>query len=139
MTKNINISVYFAWVVALIATFGSLFFSEVMHFVPCTLCWYQRIGMYPLVLILGQGLLTKNALQSAKFALTLAFVGWFFAIYHTLLHVGVISEEMTPCSQGIPCSTKYIQWFGFLSIPLLSLIAFTLIVGALSYFMFKRR
>jgi disulfide bond formation protein DsbB len=127
MTKNINILLFIAWVIATIATLGSLFFSEIMQFIPCTLCWYQRIGMYPLVFILAQGLLTQNILQSAKFALPLAVAGWVVATYHMLLHVGIITEDMVPCSQGVACSTKYIQWFGFVSIPLLSLLAFTLI------------
>jgi len=133
MTKNISLSIFFAWVVASVATLGSLFFSEVMQFIPCTLCWYQRIGMYPLVFILAQGLLTQNLIHSAKFALPLALFGWLIAAYHMLLHVGILTEEMVPCSQGVPCSTKYIQWFGFISIPLLSLIAFTVILGLLAY------
>ena len=135
MTKNINFSIFLAWIIAFVATLGSLFFSEVMQFIPCTLCWYQRIGMYPLVFILAQGLLMHNPIQGAKFALPLAITGWMIAFYHMLLHVGILTEEMVPCSQGVPCSTKYIQWFGFVSIPLLSLLSFTLILGLLFYSM----
>ena len=133
MTKNINTLLFLAWVLASIATLGSLFFSEIMQFIPCTLCWYQRIGMYPLVFILAQGLLTQNPLQAVKFALPLALGGWVVAAYHMLLHVGILTEEMVPCSQGVPCSTKYIQWFGFVSIPLLSLLSFSLIIALLYY------
>lgn len=135
MTKNLSFLPFLAWVVALVATLGSLFFSEVMQFIPCTLCWYQRIAMYPLVFILAQGLLTHNLLNSVKFALPLAISGWLFAAYHMLLHVGIISEKMVPCSQGVPCSTKYIQWFGFISIPLLSLLAFSFILGLIFCFL----
>lgn len=127
MTKKIDKLVFFAWVVALVSTLGSLFFSEVMQFIPCTLCWYQRIAMYPLVFILAQGLLTNRAGMSAFFALPIATVGFLMAFYHMLLHLGIITEAMTPCSQGVSCSTKYIQWFGFISIPLLSLCGFLLI------------
>lgn len=134
MTKNLTILPFLAWVVALVATLGSLFFSEVMQFIPCTLCWYQRIAMYPLVFILGQGLLTNDLRSSIKFALPFVLTGWAIATYHMLLHVGIITEEMVPCSQGVPCSTKYIQWFGFVSIPLLSLLAFSIILGLLFYF-----
>ena len=133
MTKKLNVLLFFAWIVAMVATLGSLFFSEVMYFIPCTMCWYQRIAMYPLVFLLGQGLLTNQGIASVRFALPIALVGWFFAAYHTLLHAGLIEEDAVPCSQGVPCSVKYIEWFGFISIPVLSLTAFTLIVGALFF------
>ncbi len=127
MTKKIEFLVFFAWIVVLVATLGSLFFSEVMQFIPCSLCWYQRIAMYPLVIILAHGLLVSKPQESALFALPVAFIGFFMAFYHMLLHLEFITEEMTPCSQGVPCSVKYIEWFGFISIPLLSLVAFILI------------
>ena len=116
----------FAWMVSLTATLGSLFFSDVMGFPPCTMCWYQRICMYPLVLILLIGLIRKDNL-SMLYSTPLLIIGWFWSFYHTLLMFDVINEEMTPCSMGIPCSTKFINWFGFIDIPLLALMAFTLI------------
>ena len=116
----------FAWIISLIATLGSLFFSEVMGFPPCTMCWYQRICMYPLVFILLIGLMRKES-SSLLYGLPFVIIGWLWAFYHTLLMFGIIEEEMTPCSQGIPCSTKFINWFGFIDIPLLALVAFTLI------------
>ena len=129
--------IFFAWLVATIATLGSLFFSEVMEFAPCSLCWYQRIFMYPLVIILLVGLfpLDKNVF---KYSAPFAILGWLTALYHNLLHYEIITEDMTPCSQGVPCSTKYIEIFGFLTIPMLSLITFSIILTLLFLF-FKRK
>lgn len=129
--------IFFAWLVATIATLGSLFFSEVMEFAPCSLCWYQRIFMYPLVIILLVGLfpLDKNVF---RYSVPFAILGWLTALYHNLLHYEIITEDMTPCSQGVPCSTKYIEIFGFLTIPMLSLITFSIILTLLFLF-FKRK
>jgi disulfide bond formation protein DsbB len=128
--------VFLAWLIATISTLGSLFFSEVMEFIPCSLCWYQRILMYPLVIILLVGLfpLDKNIF---KYSAPFAILGWLSALYHNLLHYEFITEDMTPCSQGVPCSVKYIEIFGFLTIPMLSFIAFSLILTLL--FLFLKR
>jgi disulfide bond formation protein DsbB len=120
---------YVAWAVALIATLGSLTFSEILHFPPCILCWYQRICMYPLVAILTIGILFRDRLV-AFYALPLIVVGWVIAIYHNLLYYSVIPEAAAPCREGVSCTTQYIHWFDFVTIPLLSLAAFT-IIGAL--------
>ena len=109
---------------------GSLFFSEVMGFLPCVLCWYQRIALFPLVLILPMGLLPFDA-KVAKFALPLAVAGLLTAVYHNLLYVGVVPKSIQPCAQGISCTEKYIEFFGFISIPLLSLLALTTITALL--------
>ncbi|MBE0491916.1 MAG: disulfide bond formation protein B [Sulfurospirillum sp.] len=124
---------YLFWLTALMATAGSLFFSEVMYFIPCTLCWYQRIFMYPLVLIGIVGILKKDK-SFFYFAMPLASFGTFFALYHNLVTYGIIAEELSPCSMGVPCSTHYIDWFGFITIPLLSLIAFLIILVSLYFF-----
>ena len=118
------------WLLASAATLGSLFFSEVMDFAPCSLCWYQRIFMYPMVLVLGVGLLPFDG-NVVRYALPFAAGGWLMALYHTLLYEGVIPESAAPCSQGVSCSEEYIELFGFLSIPMLSLITFTAMVVAL--------
>ncbi len=118
------------WLVASVGTLGSLFFSEIMDFAPCSLCWYQRIFMYPLVLVLGVGLLPFDP-RSVRYALPLALGGWLAALYHTLLYEGVIPESAAPCTKGVSCTEEYIELFGFLSIPALSLVAFTVMVGAL--------
>lgn len=114
------------WIVALVATMGSLYFSEIKKFVPCSFCWYQRIAMYPLILIF---LVAVYAYDKAviKFALPLVVIGWSIAIYQNLLIWGIIPADIVPCLIGVPCSLTYINWFGFVSIPLLSLMAFTII------------
>lgn len=118
-----------AWLVATVATLGSLFFSEVMGFAPCSLCWYQRIFMVPLVVVLGAGFFPYDR-GVARYGLPLALCGWLIAAYHTLLYEGVIPETASPCSQGVSCATEYIEVLGVLSIPALSLLAFSAI-GAL--------
>ncbi len=136
-TSNSNWTIIFiCWIVASVSTLGSLFFSEIMEFPPCALCWYQRIFMFPLVLIFLTGLFPfdKNII---KYALPLALVGWGFAFYHYLLYSGIIPESLEPCSQGVSCSETYLYLFGFLTIPMLSLISFSTIIVLL--FILKRR
>ena len=123
--------VYVAWVQALIATLGSLIFSEVLGFIPCTLCWYQRILMYPLVLLIGVGILLRDP-RVRFYGLSLSVVGLFVAVYHNLLYFGVLAEaSFGTCSAGISCTTRWFEWFGFVSIPQLSLIAFTVVTACL--------
>lgn len=115
------------WLIALISTLGSLFFSEIMGFEPCVLCWYQRIAMYPLVLILAIGLYTQDQ-HSVKYALPIACAGWLVALYHWLLYAGFIPKGMQPCGKGSPCADVQLELAGFVTIPLLSLLAFSFIV-----------
>ena len=134
---NVNWTLLFAcWLIASVATLGSLFFSDVMGFAPCVLCWYQRIAVYPLVLIFGVGLISFDA-GVVKYSLPLAIAGWCVALYHTLLYWGIISKSIQPCSEGVPCTEKYIELFGILSIPFMSLLAFTAIIVML--IILKRR
>jgi len=107
-----------------------------MNFSPCVLCWYQRICLFPLVLILFIGLFSFDK-SVVKFALPLALVGWFIALYHNLLYSGIIPESIQPCSQGVSCTEDYISQFGIFTIPMLSLMAFSTIVVLL--FILKRR
>ena len=123
-------ALYLAWVQALIAMLGSLFFSEVMKLPPCVLCWYQRICMYPLVVILGVGILFEDKRVKA-YALPLSIIGLVIAAIHNLLYYGILPEAMSPCVAGISCTSKTIMWLGFITIPLLSLVAFTVITLAL--------
>ena len=122
--------VFAAWLVAAASTLGALFFGEVMHLPTCVLCWYQRIFMFPLALILPAGLFPFDR-KVVRYALPLAVVGWTIAVFHQLLVAGVIPEEIRPCTQGVPCSQTVIEWFGFLTIPLLSVIAFSTIIALL--------
>lgn len=115
------------FLVASAATLGSLFFSEIMQFVPCTMCWYQRIFMYPLVLIFLMALLYPDD-KVFKYSMILVLTGFFFSVYHNLLMFGIIPESAVPCTQGVPCSTEYIDWFGFVTIPFLSLLSYGIIL-----------
>ena len=119
-----------AWLIALLATAGALFLGEVMGMTPCVLCWYQRIAMFPLALILGIGLLEPDG-RSIRYALPLALAGWGMALYHCLVFWGLISEALTPCGKGTSCADADVQVAGWVPIPLLSLIAFTVIVALL--------
>jgi disulfide bond formation protein DsbB len=122
-----------AWFVSLVATMGSLFFSEVMLLPPCVLCWYQRICMYPLAIIFTVGLVAHDR-HVARYAWPLTLVGLAVAIYHNLLYYHLIPDSITPCSTGVSCTDVQIQWLGFITIPLLSLTAFGIIVVCLVWF-----
>jgi disulfide bond formation protein DsbB len=123
--------VFAAWLVASVSTLGSLFFSEVMQLPPCSLCWYQRAFMFPLALILPLGLFPFDR-KVVRYALPLALLGWLIAVFQILLVAGIVPETLEPCTQGVPCSEPLIDWFGFVSIPLLSVAAFSAIIALLA-------
>lgn len=122
--------VFAAWLIAMTATLAVLFFGEVMNYPICTLCWYQRIFMMPLAVILPLGLFPFDP-RVVRYALPLAVIGSLIAVFHQLLVVGIIPESIKPCTQGVPCSTTVVTWFGFLTIPLLSVLAFLTIAALL--------
>ena len=125
--KRVNPNhILLSFIISLTATLGSLFFSEIMQFVPCSMCWYQRIFMYPLVFIFLINLLYPDD-KIFKYTFIIILIGLTFSIYHNLLMFGIISEDMVPCVQGVPCSTIYLDWFGFITIPLLSFVAYFLL------------
>ena len=128
--------VFIAWLVASVSTLGALFLGEVMGYTPCVLCWYQRIGMFPLVLILAAGLFPFDR-KVVRYALPLALTGWLLAGFHWAVASGIVPEHATPCSQGVPCSVEQISWFGFLTLPLLSVLAFSAIIALLLMTHFK--
>jgi disulfide bond formation protein DsbB len=115
-----------AWLVAAIATAGSLFFSEVAGFAPCLLCWYQRIAMYPLVLILGVAWVRGDA-EVWRYALPLALAGLAVSTYHRTLQE-IPTLELIPCSVGASCSGRYLNGLGFITIPTMAGAAFLLLV-----------
>ncbi|MDI7743459.1 disulfide oxidoreductase [Lysinibacillus fusiformis] len=117
---------YFAWFVSLVATSGSLYFSEIKGFIPCELCWFQRIFMYPLVVILGVGTFQSDT-SVKKFVLPLSILGSIISLLHYLEQKVPGFGGIKPCVSGVPCSAEYINWFGFITIPFLALIAFSLI------------
>ncbi|ARF16691.1 disulfide oxidoreductase [Sporosarcina ureae] len=117
---------YVAWVVSLVAMFGSLYFSEVKGYIPCELCWYQRILMYPLTLLLGIATF-QNDNTVKKFVLPLALIGGSISFMHYLEQKIPGFGGVKPCVSGVPCNAEYINWFGFVTIPFLALLAFILI------------
>jgi disulfide bond formation protein DsbB len=121
---------FLSWLVASVATLGSLFLSDVMGLAPCVLCWYQRIALFPLVLVLGAGLLSFDA-TVVKYSLPLAVAGWLVALYHSLLYWGLLPKDVQPCTGGVPCTERNLELLGFLSIPLMSLLTFSGIVTLL--------
>ena len=127
-----------AWLIATVSTLAALFLSEVMEVAPCSLCWYQRIFMFPLVFVLASGLFPPDR-RVLRYATPLVVAGWLLALFHLLLTRGYIPETMTPCRQGIPCSRIDVEWFGFVTVPLLSLLSFTAIGLALAATRFKTR
>ena len=118
--------VYIAWIQSIAATLGSLYYSEIRNFTPCTLCWYQRILMYPLVIIIAVGILRKDK-KLYQYVLPMSILGWFVALYHILLQKGILPEEIAPCAIGATCKTAYTGYFGFITIPVMSFTAFTVI------------
>lgn len=124
---------YSAWAIALVSALGSLFFSEVMELPPCVLCWYQRIAMYPLVLIIATGILLRDR-RMKIYALPFSAIGFAIAVYHNLLYYGFIPQGITPCTEGVPCNAVQIEWLGFITIPLMGLAAFSIITVCLIFY-----
>jgi len=122
-TKPSELLAYAAWIIALVAMVGSLFFSEVMNLPPCVLCWYQRIAMYPLVLVIGVGIVLRDA-RMKYYALPICLGGLAVSIYHNLLYYGILPDSVAPCTQGVSCTSVQIEWLGFITIPLMALTAF---------------
>jgi disulfide bond formation protein DsbB len=122
-----------AFLVAAIATGGSLFFSEVAGFVPCELCWYQRICMYPLSIVTLLAALAQDQ-RVARYLLPLPIVGAGVSIYHLLVENGVVGQS-SACLVSAPggCATKWIDEFGYVTIPTLALTGFLLLIAFLSF------
>ncbi|MFD2263501.1 disulfide bond formation protein B [Lacibacterium aquatile] len=118
-----------AWLVALTATLGALFIGEVMGQAPCNLCWFQRVFMFPLAVILGIALIRNDGSVWA-YALPLAGIGSAVALFHSLLFLKVIPEGITPCGQGPSCASADMSFAG-LPLPILSLITFLAIAALL--------
>ncbi|MGD2044990.1 MAG: disulfide oxidoreductase [Gemmatimonadota bacterium] len=114
-----------AFMVALIGMLGSLYLSEIARFVPCELCWFQRIAMYPLVAVLGVGLLRGES-GVWRYALPLPVIGVLISIYHVVIQWQP-NLEVTECTTGVPCTGRYLQVMGFVSIPTMAGAAFLLI------------
>ena len=122
----VNKPLLLAWVTSILAMGGSLFFSEQMGFIPCTLCWYQRILMYPLVMFLGIAFY-RNDREIWKYVLPISIIGMVMSGYHYALQKIPSLEGFSTCTSGVPCSGQYINWLGFITIPFLAFVVFTII------------
>lgn len=125
-----------AWVFALFATAGALFLGEVMGMAPCQLCWFQRIFMFPLALILGIAAF-RNDPQGAVYGLALAFCGAVVALYHTALIAGWVPQWWVPCGAGPSCSDQSLAILGGIQLPWLSLATFVVIGLLLAVYLRK--
>jgi disulfide bond formation protein DsbB len=115
-----------AWLVSLLATSAALFIGEVMGMMPCVLCWYQRIAMFPLVLLLGMALVQQQRALVLP-SLLLCLMGWVIASYHTALYWGWIDPTLAPCGAGPSCTQQVLQILGAVDLPMLSWLTFTAI------------
>ncbi|WP_235560964.1 disulfide oxidoreductase [Bacillus sp. FJAT-28004] len=129
LAKKKSFWLFIAWAAAVLATAGSLYLSEVMHFAPCSLCWFQRIFMYPLALILGIAY-SKGDEGIVSYALPLVVIGGGFSLYHTVLQKLPHDSKLAACGP-VSCQGDYLNWFGFITIPMLALAAFLIILTAL--------
>jgi len=121
-------ALWLGWLVAAVATAGSLYYSEVAHFVPCELCWYQRICMYPLSAILLVAAIRQDR-HVWRYAMPLAAVGAVIAVYHTQLQA--FPAQHSFCSTLNPCTTRYVWEFGFVSLPFMALTGFCFVMAML--------
>jgi disulfide bond formation protein DsbB len=120
---------WLAWGIALVATLGSLYFSEIAHFEPCRLCWFQRVCMYPLAVVLFGVALRRDARNALLYALPLPVIGAAVAVYHEYI-VYHPEAETAGCRQGVSCTVEWFERFGYVQLPTLALTAF-LAIGAL--------
>lgn len=116
-----------AFLVALISMLGSLTYSDIIGYEPCKLCWFQRILMYPQVVILGMASFKKD-FRVASYSIVLSIIGAVLAGYHYLLQIGV--APALPCSAvgySASCSQRFVLQYGYITIPMMALSAFVLI------------
>ncbi|WP_201715339.1 disulfide oxidoreductase [Rossellomorea arthrocnemi] len=126
MNKKADSLLFLAWASSLIATMGSLYFSEIMKYEPCELCWYQRILMYPMVILLGVAYVRKD-FQVALYSTIFSGIGLLISIYHYSIQKVTFLTESAPACGRVPCTGEYINLFGFVTIPFLALTGFTII------------
>lgn len=132
MSKKLENSLLIIWVVSLIATLGSLYFSEVRGYEPCEMCWYQRILMYPIVLLTTVAYIQKNA-RIALTTAVFACIGGAISLYHYGIQKVSFLQESAPACGQVSCTGYYINWLGFITIPFLALTAFAIIAGVSFY------
>jgi disulfide bond formation protein DsbB len=130
---------WLAFLMAVVATASSLFYSNVAHFAPCDLCWFQRIFMYPLVVLFGIALYKKDE-KIADYGLVMAGIGFLISLYHNFLyyHVGGLNVSCTIGGVGVSCVKRYIFEFGYITIPMMALTGFALIITFLLFKKYER-
>lgn len=121
---------WLAAAVAVTATLGSLYFSEIAHFVPCLFCWYQRIAMYPLAIILTIAAVRRDH-GIRIYAATLAVIGAGLSTYHRLIQAFPDLDSGSCAATGVPCTAAYVEVFGFITIPYMALSGFLFILSLL--------
>ena len=127
-----NVAYWMAWAVATTATLGSLFYSEVIHFPPCELCWFQRIFMYPLSILLLIAAVRREAVAKI-YTLPLAVIGLAISIWHYLIQI-YPSLDGGACDPSNPCSSRWVEVFGFISIPFMAGAGFIVIAVLLAFY-----
>ena len=125
-----RIALPLAWLVALVTTLGSLYYSKVQYFVPCELCWYQRICVYPFAVILGIAAWRRDA-GIRVYAIPVFAIGMVIAAYHTWIQAYPPSDGTSFCTIEAPCTTRYVWEFGFVSLPFMALSAFVVMTALL--------
>ncbi len=123
MMKQRYLLLYLSWLIAVVSMAGSLYFSNVLGYPPCDLCWWQRVATYPIVFILFVGLWRKDV-NVPYYVLPLVIFGVVVSSYHNLIYYEIIPEVLKTCSSGVSCTTKFPELFGIFSIPLLSLLSY---------------
>jgi disulfide bond formation protein DsbB len=116
-----------AWLVAATCMAGSLYFSEVAHFTPCALCWYQRIAMYPLAIVLLVAALVRDG-RIWRYVVPVAAIGAAFSLYHYAVE-WFPEADSGVCSSQFPCTFVWFRRFGFVSLPFMALCGFLLIIS----------
>lgn len=136
MKKQLEYGLLAIWTISLIATLGSLYFSEVRGYIPCELCWVQRIFMYPILLITTIAYLQRNP-KIAVTTATFSVIGGCISLYHYSIQKLDFLADSAPTCGIIPCTGQYINWFGSITIPFLALTAF-ISIAIISFYMLKK-
>lgn len=121
-----SLGIKFSFIVALIATLGSLFYSQIISFTPCDLCWFQRIFMYPQVILLGLAMIKKDN-KIIDYSLALAIIGALISLYHN--YISYTASSLLICGVNrVSCTIRYVFEFDYITLPLMSLTAFLIII-----------
>jgi disulfide bond formation protein DsbB len=118
---------YINWGISLLSMLVSLIFSEFLKLPPCSLCWYQRVFMYSLVFVLPTGIILRDS-KIGYYTSVLSFFGALVALYHNLIYYNIISEGMKVCTADLSCKSRQLEVLGFVTIPMMSLVAFLIIL-----------